>query len=219
MRAPSASRSIACALYSCILCTASGCATFREWTGRAEGQIVGRVAAVDGTAIGRAVVFLDPVDAPRRLDALPPLLIRMLGGQFDPSFAVAVIDQKVVFANRDKTFHGVFSYSRSNEFARKPFGPGESRSVTFQGTGVVQTYSPLYEAMRGSILVVPDPHYALPDARGDFRISRVPPGRYRASLWSESRPLIVREISLSAGQLQHADFSLGPVAPAGSGRH
>jgi hypothetical protein len=83
--------------------------------------------------------------------------------------------------------------------------------VTFREPGLVRTYSPLDAEPRGALLVVPDRHYAIPDAKGRFRIDGVPAGRYRATLWSEELGRASRELSLSAGETARADFQLEPA--------
>ena len=200
-----------------LLCVLPGCTSLRGWTrgilapkpADADARVVGRVSA-SGTepALGRAVVFLESVGG-RQAGAgtPPPIVIKQRLGRFDPDFAVVAPGQPVQFANDDSVFHGVFSYSRPNQFEKRPFAPGQTRTVTFHHAGAVQIYSPIDGAMRGLIVVVPGCHHAIPDARGDFQLSSVPAGRYRLSLWSESRGATTREVSLSPGEVVRADLT------------
>lgn len=204
------------------LCAALGCTSLRERTDApppsavrkppAEAQIIGRVSTrgMDG-ALGHAAVFLEPIDEAPAAQTPDALVIRQRLGQFDPDFAVSTVGQPVRFANQDKIFHGVFSYSPPNQFERRPYAPGESRSVTFRHPGAVLLYSPLHTDMRGVILVVPGPQHVVPNAHGVFQIKGVPAGRYRLSLWTRDHGGTSREISLAAGEVARADLALSPT--------
>ncbi|MEX2207779.1 MAG: carboxypeptidase regulatory-like domain-containing protein [Myxococcota bacterium] len=155
-------------------------------------------------------MFLESIDAARAAETPAPLVIRQRLARFEPAFAVATIGQQVRFTNEDGIYHGVFSYSPPNQFEQRPFPPGHSRVVEFKHPGLVAIYSPLHAGMRGKILVVPDPRYAIPDARGEFKIVAVPAGRYRLFVWTERHGESARELSLTAGEVARADFTLGP---------
>jgi predicted lactoylglutathione lyase/plastocyanin len=143
-------------------------------------------------------------------DALAAVVVWQTRNGFEPELAVAAVGQPVLFVNRDEIFQAVFSYSEPNTFECRAFGPGETCMVTFREPGLVRTYSPLDAEPRGAVLVVPERHYAIPDARGRFRIDGVPAGRYRATLWSEQLGGASRELTLTAGETARADFTLAP---------
>lgn len=202
------------------LCTALGCTSLRDWREPAppsavrraapEGQVVGRISTRGlGASLGRAAVYLQPIDGTRETTPLAPVLIRQRLGRFDPDFAISAVGQPVQFANEDTIFHGVFSYSPPNQFERRPYAPGQSRTVTFRQPGAVLLYSPLHTDMRGVILVVPAPQHAVPNTHGVFQIKGVPAGRYRLWLWTEHHGELARDIALAAGQVTRADLELG----------
>jgi len=197
---------LGCVLSTCLAVT--GCAKLRIWNQGATGEIVGRVSARDGPAVGDAVVFVEQIGQQQATGPLAALLIRQRLGRFEPDFAVAVVGQRVTFSNQDEIFHGIFSYSRSNRFEVPPFAPGQARTVSFRHSGVVELYSPINSAMRGKIVVVPERHYAIPDPQGDYRISALPAGRYRLSFWAEYRQASTREIELTRGEVERADFEV-----------
>ncbi len=47
--------------------------------------------------------------------------------------------------------------------------------------------------MRGYLLALDHPHFALTDGDGGFRIGDVPPGRYRVTVWHEGWTIAGRE--------------------------
>jgi plastocyanin len=154
------------------------------------------------------VVFVEPIDANPMAADSETVVIHQRASRFEPEFVVVAVDQPVTFANRDKIFHGVFSYSRPNEFEERPFAPGQTRTVSFRHAGAVQIYSPIDGAMQGLIVVVPEGHHAIPNARGDFRISGLAAGRYRLSVWAEAHEGTAREISLATGEVKRAHIAL-----------
>jgi plastocyanin len=203
------------------VCGALGCAGPLQWIrtqtatlgpkpAATKARVLGRISAGDGAAaLGRAAVFLERIDGGVGDVPPPAVVIRQEFARFDPEFAVTAVGQPVLFTNQDTIFHGVFSYSRPNEFERPPFPPGHTRAVIFKHAGVVRTYSPLHTDMRGVILVVPGAWHAVPDTEGGFAIEGIPSGRYRLSLWTERSGETTREISLAAGQAARVHLELG----------
>ncbi len=197
-----------------------GCTSLREWTRDGaslfvptppESRIVGRVSAGGrGVSLGRAAVYLEPVDGESAEQPVAAAVVHQHDGGFEPEFIVVAVGQPVLFTNQDKIFHGVFSYSEPNAFTQRPFGPGETRSVRFNRPGLVRAYCPLHATRGAVMLVVPDTHYAVPDTRGNFQISGVPAGRYRLSLWTEQHGVADREVSLAAGEEKRADLTPAP---------
>ena len=188
-------------LLAAVLCAALACA-------HADSRVVGRIFA---SAPGPVAVFLEPIEPQLPAGALAAVVVGQRRGGFEPAFAVAAVGQPVLFVNRDEIFQAVFSYSEPNTFECRPFGPGNTCMITFREPGLVRTYSPLDAEQRGAVLVVPERHYAIPDARGRFQIDDVPAGRYRATLWSEQLGGASRELSLGAGKTARADFHLEPA--------
>jgi plastocyanin len=184
-----------------VLCAALACA-------HADSRVVGRISA---PAAGPVAVFLEPIAPQPPADALEAVVVGQRRDGFEPAFAVAAVGQPVLFVNRDAIFQAVFSYSEPNTFECHPFGPGNTCMVTFREPGLVRTYSPLDAEQRGALLVVPDRHYAIPDAEGRFRIEGVPAGRYRATVWTEQLGGASRELAIGAGETARADFQLEPA--------
>ncbi len=172
---------------------------------------MGRVSiSADGEALGAAAVFLERLDDGAPGDALAAVVVGQRRDGFEPGFTVTAVGQPVLFVNRDEIFQAVFSYSEPNAFECRAFAPGETCLVTFRERGLVRTYSPLDADLRGAVLVVPAHHYGTPDARGEFRIERVPPGRYRVSVWTERHGGASRALALTPGATVRADFALRP---------
>jgi plastocyanin len=172
-----------------------------------QGRISVGVAEVKLADAGPIVVYLEAIDAPAPPSA-PATQIRQHLARFEPAFTVVPVGAEVRMPNEDTIFHNVFSYSRPNDFDLGLYGSGEARSVRFRSTGLVRIYCSIHEKMNGLIYVTPSSLYALPDARGAYRIGGVPPGRYRLRAWSERLPMWTREVALEAGKTAEVEVRL-----------
>jgi plastocyanin len=172
-----------------------------------QGRISVGVAEVTLADAGPIVVYLEAVAAPAPRPA-PTTQIRQHLARFEPAFTVVPVGAEVRMPNEDTIFHNVFSYSRPNDFDLGLYGAGEARSVRFRTPGLVRIYCSIHEKMNGLIYVTPSSLYALPDARGAYRITGVPPGRYRLRAWSERLPVWTRDVELRAGQTAEVEVRL-----------
>ena len=139
---------------------------------------------------GRAVVFLEGFEAPARSPlheraARPAVRARM--DQRDETFIphVLAVDTGAVveFPNNDKTFHNVFSLSRTRKFDLGRYGRGESESVRFDRPGIVRVFCDIHSHMSASILVFNHPYYATTTDEGRYEIGGIPAGTYTVSAW------------------------------------
>ena len=103
---------------------------------------------------------------------------------FVPDVLPIVVGQSVEFTNDDNIIHNVFSTSKARTFdLGKPRG-GESRTVQFDQTGVVDVYCDLHEEMVATVLVLPNRAFAVTGADGSFTLKGIPPGHWVLYAWS-----------------------------------
>jgi plastocyanin len=152
--------------------------------------------AAGGQEPSRLVVFLDadPSLAPAPPDTQRPQIVQK-GKAFVPDLLVVSQGTTVEFPNWDPFSHNVFSRSQAASFDLDRYGQGQSKSVTFNNVGLVQIFCNIHPQMKASLLVVPNHCYARADAKGQFTIHDVPPGRYVLIGWGlragEQRQTIV----------------------------
>jgi plastocyanin len=172
-----------------------------------QGRVSVGVAEVKLEDAGPIVVYLEAVAAaaPRPAAAVE---VRQHLARFEPAFTVVPVGAEVRMPNDDTIFHNVFSYSRPNDFDLGLYGAGEAPTVRFRSPGLVRIYCSIHENMNGLIFVTPSSLYALPDARGGYRIGGVPPGRYRLRAWSERLPVWTRDLDLRPGQSAEVEMRL-----------
>jgi plastocyanin len=190
------------------------CAALRA----AGGEVHGRVSlGVQGVALadaGPVVVYLEGTGAPLNY-TLPKrsLEIHQKNASFAPTFLVIAAGETVVMPNDDVIFHNVFSYSTPNDFDLGLYPRGDSRAKTFAYPGVVRIYCSIHESMNATIFVAPSIWHTLAEADGSFRLTDVPPGKYRLRTWNRRLPPATQLVEVGQGPVR-ADL----LVAAGSSR-
>ena len=110
--------------------------------------------------------------------------IDMVGKKYAPGVAIASLDDKISFINRDSVKHNVFSSSGGNSFDLGTYGRGKSSSVQFKKAGVVKVYCNIHPDMVAFVGVSKYGYSAVTDAAGKFTVSSLPPGQYTLNMWS-----------------------------------
>src|SRR5262249_49476451 len=153
-----------------------------------------------------AVVNLDVNFA--RLTWLPRKVWEQKDLTFIPDLLPIEHETKVEFPNLDDQYHNIFSYSPVKRFDLGRYRPEERPipSVTFDQPGLVILRCDIHEHMRGLILVLNTPYFAMTDTAGRFRLDKLPAGRYTLKAWIDSRTTREKPIDLKDGQTVHVDL-------------
>lgn len=117
---------------------------------------------------------------------------------FQPALLAIPVGATVRFLNQDRFFHNVFSYSKTKRFDLGRYPKGESKSVTFDEAGAVAVFCEIHKWMRAAIVVLQNPFYAIADEDGSFRISNVPAGSYKVTVWHSERGRKTFNVSVPA---------------------
>jgi plastocyanin len=195
-------------------------------TGRAQATLEGRVelpkaqfapvmneryeivskAGVLATDPPRAVVYVEG-DFPK-----PKTLATKSVGQkdfaFRPPLVAIEVGTKVEFPNYDDTYHNIFSYSPAKRFDLGRYPPNETPPpfVLFDKAGLVTLRCDIHEHMRGLILVLDTPYFAITDSDGRYRLTNLPPGHFTIKAWVNSRNTLERPVDLKSGVALHVDL-------------
>ena len=156
-----------------------------------SGRYLGQAASlpVTGTvergAVTDAVVYVETV--PTNFVVENP--VRRVPGleQKDQRFVPRVLaiqsGTTVEFPNRDPVYHNVFSVSPAKRFDLGKYVKGQSRSVRFDKSGLVQVFCDIHSDMAAFILVLPHHVFTSPSADGRFALPALPSGTYRVRAW------------------------------------
>ena len=163
-------------------------------------------AGVLSTQPPLAVVYLDG-NFPRPA-SFPVKEITQKDLTFIPALLPIEVGTKVEFPNLDDTYHNIFSYSPVKRFDLGRYRPEERPipSVMFDKPGLVTLRCDIHEHMRGLILVLSTPYFAMTDTTGRFRLDKLPTGRYTLKAWIDSRTTREKPVDLKDGQTLHVDL-------------
>ena len=131
--------------------------------------------------------------------------------RFIPHVLAVTAGTWVDFPNGDRTYHNVFSLSKTKTFNLGRYAVGHSKSVQFDEPGVVRVFCEIHSHMSAFILVFAHRYFAVTDDEGRYHIDGVPPGTYTLVVWNESirgdAPKRVVTIGESGGDAD-ADFTI-----------
>ncbi|HEX8076516.1 MAG TPA: carboxypeptidase regulatory-like domain-containing protein, partial [Chthoniobacterales bacterium] len=158
-----------------------------------------------------AIVYLD--GSFPKPSSLPTKQVSQKDLAFIPALLPIQVGTKVEFPNLEKdTYHNIFSYSPAKRFDLGRYRPDEKPvpSQIFDVPGLVTLRCDIHEHMRGLILVLGTPHFAMTDDGGHFRLTGLPPGHYTLKAWVDSRTTRERPVDLKSGSTLHVDFPATP---------
>ncbi len=163
-------------------------------------------AGILSTDPPRAVVYLEGnFPKPTRL---PTRQVDQKDFAFRPPLLPIEIGTKVEFPNLDDTYHNIFSYSPAKRFDLGRYPPHENPtpSVLFDKAGLVTLRCDIHEHMRGLILVLATPYFAVTDAAGNFRLTNLPRGRFVLKAWVNSKTTWEHPVDLQKGAILHLNL-------------
>src|SRR5262249_52365539 len=130
---------------------------------------LGMAAPRDPRGRRRSVGYFDP--APQAaLEAGEQRRARL--GERDhrlaPPLLAVVAGTWVDFPNDDKTYHNVFSLSKTQEFNLGRYAAGHSKAIRFENPGIVRVFCDIHSHMSAFILVFAHRYFAVTDDEGRY---------------------------------------------------
>jgi plastocyanin len=157
---------------------------------------LGMAAPRDVADRRRSVVYLET--APQGAFEVPPprahAVLDQRNQTFVPYVLAVMAGTTVDFPNSDRTYHNVFSLSKTRRFDLGRYPRGESRSVRFDEPGVVRVFCEIHSHMNAFILVFAHRYFATAEADGRYRIDGVPPGTYTVAVWNDGAVRATRSV-------------------------
>lgn len=165
--------------------------------GQSTGEITGTVKAPGLRDASDAVVYI--ASAPGHYEPSGPVELDQRDIRFAPRVAPIVAGTTVRFVNSDDVQHNVFTPSAAGDFFNLGTWPkGQAKSHTFAKMGKVDLLCNVHHEMRGYVLVLQNPFFAVTGKDGRFRIENVSPGAYQLKVWHERGTAPAVPIQVSA---------------------
>lgn len=174
-------------------------------------SITGTVIAQGDVPLAEMVVYLESPDPNRAMPAAPgPVQVSQKDAQFAPRLLVVTVGQTVEFLN-DETRpieHNVFSNSPAKRFDLGLYGPGQSKSVTFDKPGPVTLLCSIHRYMDGVVYVSPTPYTSRVSEDGKYEIKNVPPGEWIVKTWQRRKRFLEQSVPVTVEANKAADVKL-----------
>jgi plastocyanin len=170
------------------------------------GSIAGKVTVSGARDNGDVLVYI--ASAPGQFPPQQPARLDQSSLMFRPHVLPIVVGTTVNFHNGDDVQHNVFTPSAAGDsFNLGTWPKGQSHSYTFTKMGKVELLCNVHHEMRGYILVLQNPFFAVTDKEGNFRIDGLPAGSYQLKVWHERGGAPAKPVQVSTGVLT-ANFEL-----------
>ncbi len=124
---------------------------------------------------------------------------------FVPRVLVVAVGTSVEFPNNDSVSHQVYSFSPAKKFQLPLYKGARHPPVTFDQEGLVVLGCNIHDGMAGYIYVTAAPFFGTTDATGTLRLTDLPIGDYRITLWSpliaDPPPSLIRTVHVDAQEV------------------
>ena len=151
-----------------------------------------RDKAVD---ITETVVYFQPEDKNYSVTPRTDFVISTQNKRFEPNVMAIPVGSEILFPNRDKILHNVFSVSGTAQFDLGLYSPGEERRVKFDKPGVVFVHCNVHHSMQADVLVLDTPWYVNVNSDGSFSLQDLPDQTGTLNIWHPRAQSISREIT------------------------
>ena len=148
------------------------------------GEIVAVVEDSAGKPVEDAVVFVYEAPGPFAPPAAAAVMDQV-EKEFRPRVLPVLAGTKVRFPNKDQVHHHIYSFSKAKKFDLPLYKGEDADPVLMDKAGIVALGCNIHDWMRGYVLVLDTPYYAMTGADGRATLTGVPEGRWKVAAWSE----------------------------------
>ncbi len=128
-------------------------------------------------------------------------VLRQKDCQFKPNLVVIPVGEDISVFNDDPVGHNVNTgdWNQMQPAGKTPIvKPVESKAPTKIGCNI-------HSWMEAWIYPVQNPYFAVTDAKGNFKIEGVPPGKYRVNIWHAALGRKTARLTLESGKAAKLD--------------
>ena len=151
-------------------------------------------------SIQYAVVRLTDIKKGKKLDTSAKAVLDQSGCQFHPHVVIAPIGGSLDVKNSDPITHNIHTFSFDND----PVNKAQPKtlpviSAKFETPEIIKTQCDIHKWMGATIVATDHPYVAVTDAKGQFKLTDVPPGTYKMEIWHETLGSVTKEVTVKGG--------------------
>ncbi|MFQ5863484.1 MAG: carboxypeptidase regulatory-like domain-containing protein [Candidatus Brocadiales bacterium] len=164
--------------------------------------------------IKNAVVYIENITRGKNFEEKWHYVMDQMACEFKPHVRVIPVNSTLEIRNSDPMAHNVHAYSLKNAtFNESIPSRGRPLAKSFKLEEKIKIGCDRHRWMRAWVVVREDPYYDLTWFDGTFKITDVPPGDYKISVWHEAfhkeeLAAQTQEVSLMPNQEIRLDFKL-----------
>jgi plastocyanin len=145
--------------------------------------------------IRNAIVALHGVPTNTKREwKLPPAKMDQKQCSFTPRVVIVPVGGTVEFLNSDRLLHNVRSNGKENPPFNRAQPHARSISFVFKQPELLRVDCDLHSWMRGWVMIVEHPFYAVTNDQGEFVLENVPSGKYTLEVWQERLGKVTQEL-------------------------
>ncbi len=164
--------------------------------------------------IKNAVVYIKNITKGKKFTGKWHYVMDQMACEFIPHVMVIPVNSTLEVRNSDPMAHNVHAYSLKNATFNESI-PSRGKPITksFPLPEMIKIGCDRHRWMRAWVVVMENPYYALTWFDGTFKITDVPPGDYKVSVWHEAfdekvLASLTQDVSLKPNQAIRLDFKL-----------
>src|ERR1700693_4569605 len=121
--------------------------------------------------------------------------------RFVPHALAGMPGDFVEIRNSDPVLHNTHLKLEGNTFLNVVMPPG-GKNIKKEVTqaGFIKVKCDAHTFMNADLYVMPNPYFALTDDNGHFRISEIPPGKYKVKIMGEGYVEMEKEVTIGPGE-------------------
>ena len=164
------------------------------------------VKSKDKQFLVNAIVTINEIEKGKAFSKDTPGLDQK-GCVFTPHILVVPAGADFKMANSDDCNHNIHTHSDLNPESNKAVSPKSEAKAHFSEPERIAVRCDMHTWMKGWIVVVDNPYYSVTGQDGAFKIDKIPPGKYKLSVWHETLGEQSKEFTVKAGEDSKLEFS------------
>jgi len=173
-------------------------------------QLAETVVASAGNSLENVVVY---VSAGAPADAAPSnaVTFNQKGCRYIPHLLAFQVNQELKISNEDQTSHNVHPLAKLNREWNKSQPPGAPPiRESYDKAEFIPVKCNVHPWMHGTFAVMPNSHFAVTGAGGQFSLPNLPPGKYTITAWHESYGEQSQQVTITGTETHTISFVFKP---------